>query len=75
MNKIHREGDGMVKNRLKEIRMREFMMSAIEFCKLFNVSVAVYSAWENDISRPRLEKSLEVAKKLNKKVDDIWYLD
>jgi putative transcriptional regulator len=64
-----------VKNRLKEIRMREYMMSAIEFCKLFNVSVAVYSSWENDTSRPKLEKALEVSQKLNRRVDDIWYLE
>lgn len=64
-----------VKNRLKEIRMKEYMMSAIDFCKMFNISIAVYSSWENDSSRPKLEKALEVAQKLNRKVDDIWYLD
>lgn len=64
-----------MKNRLKEIRMREYMLPAIEFCKMFEVSLAVYSAWENNSSRPKLEKALEVAKILNKKVEDIWYLE
>jgi len=64
-----------VKNRLKEIRMREYLMDPGEFAKLLGISNKVYWSWENDKSRPTLEKALEVADKLNKDVKDIWHLD
>lgn len=62
-----------VKNRLKEIRMREYMMSAIEFSKLLNTKKSTYSQWENGLNNPTLEKAYEVARILNRKVDEIWY--
>jgi DNA-binding XRE family transcriptional regulator len=64
-----------VKNRLKEIRMREFLMAPGEFAEYIGTDIKNYSNWERNISRPNLEKSLEIAKKLNKRVDDIWYLE
>lgn len=69
------DNDMGVKNKLKEIRMKEHMMESKEFSKLLGVPPTVYSGWETGSSRPKLEKALEVAKILNKKVDDIWYLD
>jgi putative transcriptional regulator len=65
----------MVKNRLKEIRMREFMMEPGEFSKFLGISNKVYWSWENDKSRPTLETALEIANKLNKDVKDIWHLE
>lgn len=35
-----------VKNRLKEIRMKEHMMESKEFSKLLDVPPTVYSGWE-----------------------------
>ncbi|EKQ56407.1 MULTISPECIES: helix-turn-helix domain-containing protein [unclassified Clostridium] len=64
-----------VKNRLKEIRMREYLMAPGEFAKLLGMSIKTYSGWENEYSRPTLEKALEVSKKLNKDVNEIWYLE
>jgi putative transcriptional regulator len=64
-----------VKNRLKEIRMREYMMSSGEFAKYLEVPVTVYSGWETNSSRPKLEKAFEIARKLNRKVDDIWFYE
>lgn len=64
-----------VKNRLKEIRMREYLMELGEFAEFLGVSNKVYWSWENDKSRPTLEKALEVAAKLNKDVKDIWHLE
>jgi DNA-binding XRE family transcriptional regulator len=62
-----------VKNRLKEIRMREFMMSATEFSQILNAKQSTYSQWENGITNPTLEKAFEIAKKLNKSINEIWY--
>lgn len=65
----------MVKNRLKEIRMREFMMEPNEFAKLIGVNIKSYYSYEKDLSRPTLEVALEIAKKLNRTVNEIWYLE
>lgn len=64
-----------VKNRLKEIRMREYMMEPEEFAKLINVNIKSYYSYERDFSRPTLEKALEIALKLNKTIHEIWYLE
>lgn len=64
----------MVKNKLKEIRMKEYMMSQKDFATFLDVQVKVYWSWENNKSKPTLEKALEVANKLNKNIMDIWYL-
>lgn len=64
-----------VKNRLKEIRMREYMMEPGEFANLLGISNKVYWSWENDRSRPTLEKALEIANILNRDVKDIWRLE
>lgn len=64
-----------LKNNLKEIRMREYMLSSSEMAKLLEVPLTVYSGWETNSSRPKLEKAFEVAKKLNRKVDDIWFYE
>lgn len=62
-----------IKNRLKEIRMREYMISAVEFSKLIDVKKSTYSQWENELNNPTLEKAFEVARKLNKNINEIWY--
>lgn len=64
-----------LKNRLKEIRMREYMMSSKEFAKKLDVPLSTYSNWELCVSKPKLEEAFEIATKLNKKVDEIWYLE
>ena len=62
-----------VKNKLKEIKMREYMMSSSEFIKFLEVPLSTYSQWENGSSNPTLAKAFEIAKKLNRKLEDIWY--
>lgn len=64
-----------VNNRLKEIRMREYLMAPGEFAKLLETDIKNYNNWESNRSRPRLEVALEIAKKLNRKIEDIWYLE
>lgn len=64
-----------VKNKLKEIRMRDYAMEPEEFSKLIEVNIKSYYSYERDFSRPTLEKALEIASKLNKTIHEIWYLD
>lgn len=65
----------MVKNKLREIRMREYLMEQKEFAEYLNVALTTYFGWEKGTSRPNLEKALEIADKLNKDIKEIWYLD
>lgn len=65
-----------VKNRLKEIRMREYMIqSKSEFARFLGVKEHAYIKWEKEEAAPNMELALIIAKKLNRKVDDIWYLN
>lgn len=65
----------MIKNRLKEIRMREYAMESGEFAKLLGIHYSTYSSWEIGVSRPTLDKAFEIANKLNKTITDIWYFE
>ncbi|MDU6295295.1 helix-turn-helix domain-containing protein [Clostridium celatum] len=64
----------MVKNKLKEIRMREYMLNQKDFCKLIGISQSTYNPIENNIKQGNAETILLIAKGLNRKVEDIWYL-
>ena len=63
-----------VKNRLREIRMREYALEPQQFAEFIAVNFKTYYSWERGIAGPSLNTALEVAKKLNKRVEDIWYL-
>lgn len=63
-----------MRNRLKEIRMREYMLEPLEFAEKINVNLKTYYAWENGNANPSLKKALEVSKILNKSVEDIWFI-
>lgn len=65
----------MVKNRLKEIRMREYMMNSSEFSKFLGISLSTYSKIESNQQQGNIETILKITKALNLKVEDIWYLD
>ncbi|MBB6715966.1 helix-turn-helix transcriptional regulator [Clostridium gasigenes] len=64
-----------IENKLKEIRMRDYLMDPEDFAKLIDVNIKSYYSYEKGSSRPTLEKALEIAKKLNKNIEEIWYLD
>lgn len=64
----------MVKNKLKEIRMREYMLNQKDFCKLIGISQSTYNPIENNTKQGNAETILLIAKGLNRKVEDIWYL-
>ena len=65
----------MVKNKLKDIRMREYAEDPKDFAKRLDVNIKTYYVCENGAQLPVSKTMLEVAKKLNKKVEDIWWLD
>lgn len=65
----------MIKNKLKEIRMTEYQMDRKEFALYIGINQKTYYGWENGNTSPSLLTSLEVAKKLNKNVNEIWYID
>lgn len=64
----------VVKNRLKEIRMKEYMLNAKEFCTLLNISESTYSKIESNKQQGNIDTILKIAIALNRKVEDIWYL-
>lgn len=50
------------------------MMNQKEFCKLLNISQSTYSPIEANTKQGNAETLLLIAKGLNRKVEDIWYL-
>lgn len=64
----------MVKNKLKEIRMREYMLNQKDFCRLIGISQSTYNPIENNTKQGNAETILLIAKGLNRKVEEIWYL-
>lgn len=64
----------MVKNKLKEIRMREYMLNQKDFCRLIGISQSTYNPIENNTKQGNAETILLIAKGLNRRVEEIWYL-
>jgi putative transcriptional regulator len=64
-----------VKNCLKEIRMKEYMMTQTDFCEnILHISLTTYSPIEKNKNQGNAETILKIAKALNRPVEDIWYL-
>lgn len=63
-----------VKNRLKEIRMKEYMMNMTQFAEMLNINYKQYVKYEKG-TVPYLEVALKISKKLNKSVNEIFYLE
>ncbi|MDC4241026.1 MULTISPECIES: helix-turn-helix transcriptional regulator [Clostridium] len=64
----------MVNNRLKEIRMKEYMMNSSEFSKVIGISLSTYSQIESNKQQGNIDTILKIAKALNRKVEEIWFL-
>lgn len=64
-----------VKNRLKEIRMKKYMMERPEFADFIGIELKTYYGLESGHSTPKLEKALEIAEKIGERIDYVWYLD
>jgi len=63
-----------VKNRLKEVRMKEYMMNMTQFAELVGINYRQYTEYEKGVV-PQPETMLRIAKKLNKPIEEIFYLD
>ncbi|MNN67226.1 helix-turn-helix protein [compost metagenome] len=64
-----------VKNKLKEIRMKEYMITQTDFCDMLELKSSNYSKLESNKQQCSIETMFKIAKKLNRKVDDIWFLE
>lgn len=63
----------MIKNNLQQIRLKDFGVDTrIDFANFLNVNAKTYSCWEAGVSCPKLFEAIRIAKKLNKKVEEIW---
>lgn len=54
--------------------MKEYMYTQVEFAKMLGLDYRQYNRYENGME-PKLSTALQIAKKLNMKVEDIFYLD
>lgn len=63
----------MLKNRLKEIRMREYMMNQKDFANMLKIDRGTYSRIENMKKSVSLENAFDISEKLNLKIEDIWF--
>ncbi|KMT22330.1 helix-turn-helix transcriptional regulator [Clostridium cylindrosporum] len=64
-----------IKNNLKSIRHTEHEMDRKDFAEHIGVKFKTYYAYEKGETNPSLLKAIEIAKKLNKHIDEIWYTD
>jgi putative transcriptional regulator len=55
-------GDSMIKNRLREIRMKEFMMSQKDFCEVIGINKRTYSPLEGNKVQGNIENIFKIAR-------------
>jgi putative transcriptional regulator len=60
-------------NKLKEIRMKEYMKTQKEFALILGLNYRQYNRYENG-TVPESETMLKIAKALNRSVEEIFYL-
>ncbi len=65
----------MIKNRLKEIRHELKIDFQTDMARLLGMNRQQYNRYERQQVQPDLEMAFKIAKKLNKTVDEIFYLD
>jgi DNA-binding XRE family transcriptional regulator len=64
-----------IKCNLKEIRLKEYLIdSKKEFASMLEVEEHRYGSWEREESFPNLKTALQIANKLNKKLEEVWHL-
>ncbi|MDU2489339.1 MAG: helix-turn-helix domain-containing protein [Clostridium celatum] len=63
----------MVKNRLLNIRLELGYKFQKDFAEFLGMSKKDYNLIENNKKGISLEKALEIASRLNLKVEDIWF--
>lgn len=62
-----------VHNRLKELR-HDHRMNQKEFAEFLGISVYQYNRYEKGVRQPTLEAALQISEKVNRPVNDIFYL-
>ncbi|MCX7771547.1 MAG: helix-turn-helix domain-containing protein [Clostridia bacterium] len=62
-----------LKNNLRQIRVKEYDMTATDFAEFLGVKLGAYSSWELGNSFPSLRKAYAIAEKLSRPITDIWY--
>ncbi len=65
----------MLISNLKKIRMQESMMNSKEFAAHLGISISQYHKYEKMLTQPILETALRIAKKLDRSVHTIWYIE
>lgn len=63
----------MLKNDLKKIRMKEYLMNIKEFSNFLEIDEKQYGRYERSLSSPSLEVAIKISQKLKKTVNEIWY--
>lgn len=64
----------MVKNKLRDIRF-DMRMNQIEFAAYLGLAQQQYNRYENQRSQPSLEGALQISEKLQRVVNDIFYIE
>lgn len=64
----------MIRNSLKDVRLKEYGMTQREFAELLGITPVKYNLYEKGRFAPQLETALEMARKLDKSIHDIFYL-
>jgi putative transcriptional regulator len=63
-----------VKNNLRDVRFG-FKMNQKDFAAFLNVGKNLYNRWENQKGQPNLNYALIIARKTNRTVESIFYLE
>lgn len=64
----------LIKNRLLEIRLKMGYKFQKEFAEFLSMSAKDYNLIENNKKGISLENAFKIAQKLNRNIEDIWYL-
>jgi len=79
MSAAPKKGELKIKNNLFSIRASYGYRFAKDFCREIlefdDDQLSLYYKWEAGKILPTLDYALYVAKKLNKNVNDIWYIE
>lgn len=65
----------MVKNRLREIRHELMVDKQIDMARLLGLRQEQYNSYERQRYQPSLEVALQIAKKLKRPVEEIFWID
>ena len=63
------------KNRLREIRHEMMIDKQTEMAELLGIAPNQYNRYEKQSGQPTLEVILRIARRLNRRVEEIFYLE